>query len=314
MSVITSIGEILIDLTQTGTTENGVPEFAAYPGGGPANLAVAAARLGADTAFIGKVGNDSFGDLLRRTLVENNVNADHLYTDPTENTTVAVVSLDEQGERSFIFYRSPGADSLLTQEEAIAGLAGRPKLFHFGSVTLTKEPAYSAIPMAVSMARRMGALVTFNPNYRENLWPSPADAAYRIKQALPLCDILKIDSTELELLTGTKDLERGTAELAKYGILLVLVTLGADGAFYRYRNKTGHVPTIPCKVVDSNGAGDSFFGAVLVKLSELDLSKPVSIEKLEEIITFANKMASITVSRSGAIPAMPTLAEVEGTE
>ena len=272
MSVITSIGEILIDLTQTGTTENGVPEFAAYPGGGPANLAVAAARLGADTAFIGKVGNDSFGDLLRRTLVENNVNADHLYTDPTENTTVAVVSLDEQGERSFIFYRSPGAVSLLTQEEAIAGLAGRPKLFHF------------------------------------------ADAAYRIKQALPLCDILKIDSTELELLTGTKDLERGTAELAKYGILLVLVTLGADGAFYRYRNKTGHVPTIPCKVVDSNGAGDSFFGAVLVKLSELDLSKPVSIEKLEEIITFANKMASITISRSGAIPAMPTLAEVEGTE
>ena len=292
MSVITSIGEILFDLTQTATTENGVPEFAAYPGGGPANLAVAAARLGADTAFIGKVGNDSFGDLLRRTLVENNVNADHLYTDPTENTTVAVVSLDEQGERSFIFYRSPGADSLLTQEEAIAGLAGRPKLFHFGSVTLTKEPAY----------------------YRENLWPSPADAAYRIKQALPLCDILKIDSTELELLTGTKDLERGTAELAKYGILLVLVTLGADGAFYRYRNKTGHVPTIPCKVVDSNGAGDSFFGAVLVKLSELDLSKPVSIEKLEEMITFANKMASITISRSGAIPAMPTLAEVEGTE
>ncbi len=310
MSVITSIGEILIDLTQTGTTDSGVPEFAAYPGGAPANLAVAAARLGADTSFIGKVGNDSFGDLLRWTLVENNVDATHLYTDPTEHTTVAVVSLDEHGERSFTFYRSPGADSLLTQEEAIAGLSGRPKLFHFGSVTLTKEPARSAISMTATMARRMGALITFCANYRANLWPSPADAAYHIKQALPFCDIVKVNEEELKLLTGTDDLEKGTDQLAKCGITLILVTLGPDGAFYRYRNHSGHVPAVPCKVVDSNGAGDSFFAAVLVKLSELDLSKPAPIEKIEEIITFANRMASITVSRSGAIPAMPTLKDL----
>lgn len=311
MPVITSIGEILIDLTQTGTTPGGIPQYAAYPGGAPANLAVAAARLGADTSFIGKVGNDRFGDLLRQTLEENHVDATYLYTEPTENTTVAVVSLDEHRERSFTFYRSPGADSLLTPEEAIAGLVGRPKLFHFGSVTLTKEPALSAVPLAATMARRMGALVTFDPNYRANLWPSPADAAYRIKQALPLCDVLKIDRVELELLTGTRDLEKGTAQLAGYGILLTLVTLGGDGAFYRYRSKTGHVPGVPCHVADTNGAGDSFFGAVLVKLSELDLTHPISIAKLEEIIAFGNKMASITVSRPGAIPAMPTLTDLE---
>lgn len=312
MSVITSIGEILIDLTQTGVTPSGVPEYAAYPGGAPANLAVAAARLGADTAFIGKVGQDRFGDLLRRTLVENNVDASCLYTDSTENTTVAVVSLDEQHERSFTFYRSPGADACLTQEEAVAGLAKHPRLLHFGSVALTKDPAQSAVLMAAAMARRLGALVTFDPNYRANLWPSPADAVYQIKQALPLCDIIKLSEDELTLLTGTSDLEKGSAQLMEYGIILVLVTLGEKGAFYRYRNKTGYVSGVPCQVADTNGAGDSFFAAVLAKLSKMDLSTPIPISQMEEIIAFANKVASITVSRSGAIPAMPTLAEVEG--
>ena len=314
MALITTIGEILIDLTQTGHTSSGVPQFAAYPGGAPANVAVAAARLGADSAFIGKVGPDRFGEQLRRSLRENGVDDTFLLTDPTELTTLAIVTLDEAGERSFSFYRSPGADSLLTQEEAVRGLATWPRILHFGSVALSHEPAQSAVLVVAAMARRMGTLVTFDPNYRANLWPSEADAVYRIKQALSLCDILKISRAELRLLTGTDDVEKGTAQLAEYGILMVLVTLGADGVYYRYRSKTGHVPGVPCHVVDTNGAGDAFFGAVLAKLSTLDLSTPIPIPKMEAILAFANKVGSITVSRSGAIPSMPTLDEVEPPE
>ncbi|MGM9537546.1 MAG: carbohydrate kinase [Candidatus Onthomonas sp.] len=311
MAVITSIGEILIDLTQTGALPIGVPQYAAFPGGAPANLAVAAARLGADTAFIGKVGADSFGALLRRTLEMNHVDTSCLFTDPTEHTTVAVVSVDSQGERSFSFYRSPGADACLTQEEAVAGLKQAPKILHFGSVALTREPAQSAVFVVAAMARRLGSLVTFDPNYRANLWPSEADAVYRIKQALSLCDILKLSEEELVLLAGTDDLEQGTARLVEYGVILVLVTRGEKGVFYRYRNKTGSVPGVPCKVADTNGAGDSFFGAVLARLSELDLNQPIPIAQLEEILNFANHAASITVSRPGAIPGMPTLEEVQ---
>lgn len=310
MAVITSIGEILIDLTQTGATPSGLPQYAAFPGGAPANVAVAAARLGADTAFIGKVGADSFGALLRQSLQMNHVDTSCLFTDPTEHTTLAVVSVDEQGERSFTFYRSPGADACLTQEEAVAGLKQAPKILHFGSVALTQEPAQSAIFVVAAMARRMGTLVTFDPNYRADLWPSEADAVYRIKQALSLCDILKLSLEELVLLTGTDDLEKGTAQLIEYGVILVLVTLGPDGVFYRYRNKVGSVPGVPCKVVDTNGAGDSFFGAALSQLAKQDLSVPIPIARLEEILSFANHAASITVSRRGAIPSMPKLEEV----
>ncbi len=316
MSVITSIGEILIDLTQTGTTPEGIPEYAAYPGGAPANLAVAAARLGADVSFVGKVGQDRFGELLRSSLEDNGVDASCLYVDPKESTTLTVVSLAEgTRERSFTFYRSPGADSCLTQEETVAGLAAsHPRIMHFGSVSLTCDPAQSALLVAAATARRMGALVSFDPNYREQLWPSMADGVYRIKQALPLCDILKISEGELRIITGTGDWEKGAEQLASYGIILVLITLGKNGVFYRYRGKTGHVPGHPCQVKDTNGAGDAFFGAFLSQISNIDLSTPMSIPTLERVLDFSNRAASIAVSRSGAIPSLPSLAEVEALE
>ncbi|MBQ3089499.1 MAG: carbohydrate kinase [Oscillospiraceae bacterium] len=312
MAAIVSIGEILIDLTQVDVNDAGVPVFAAYPGGAPANLAVAAARLGGDAAFVGKVGDDNFGELLRKTLEENHVDTSCLYTAETEKTTLAVVALDEAGERSFTFYRSPGADTLLTQKEAAAGLAKHPQILHFGSVALTEEPAKSAVLAVAAMARRMGALVTFDPNYRANLWPSEADAVYSIKRALPLCDIVKLSDEELKLLTGTSDLVKGARELTETGIIMVLVTLGEKGVFYYYRGQTGTIPGVPCKVADTNGAGDTFFGAFLARLTKLDLSLPIPIPELHDMLAFSNKAASITVSRSGAIPAMPTLAEVLG--
>lgn len=305
---ILCVGEILIDLTQSGVNGRGIPQFDANPGGAPANLAVAASRLGAKTAFVGKVGNDSFGVFLRNCLVENGVDVSGLAVDPREHTTLAVVAVDKTGERHFSFYRDPSADVNLSKED-VSHLP-ESRFLHFGSVSLTADPARSATLFAVENARRTGALISYDPNYRANLWPDEATAIQQMKQPLPLVDILKVSDEELPLLTGTSDLEAGTAMLADQGIRLILVTLGPDGAFYRFGEKTGKIPGVPCKVADTNGAGDTFFGALLSRLAKCETLDALSIPQLESDIAFANKAASLTTSRPGAIPAMPSLEEM----
>ncbi len=312
MTDITSVGEILIDLTQSGVTDRGIPRFDANPGGAPANLAVAASKLGAKTAFIGKVGRDSFGELLKNTLLENGVDVSGLVTDPAHRTTLAVVSLDSAGERHFSFYRDPSADVELRAEEISEEMLRNTKILHFGSVSLTAEPAKSATLYAVKRARELGALISCDPNYRASLWPDEAKAVVEMRAPLPLADILKVSDEELPLLTGTADLEAGTAALTKLGIRLVLVTLGPKGAFYRYGDATGTVPGVPCAVGDTNGAGDTFFGAFLSQLVKRPGLNGLEIGDLEAMIAFANRAASLTTSRHGAIPAMPTLEEVLG--
>ncbi len=312
MMDITAVGEVLIDLTQNGVNEQGIPQFAANPGGAPANLAVAAARLGAKTAFVGKVGRDSFGDQLRQCLMDNHVDVSAMCVDPVQHTTLAVVSLDPTGERHFSFYRDPSADVSLTSEEIPLDMLQNTKYLHFGSVSLTADPARTATLYAAKKARELGATVSYDPNYRASLWPDEATAIARMKEALPLADVLKVSDEELPLLTGTTDLEEGTSILAAQGISLVLVTMGPDGAFYRFQGKTGHVAGVPCKVGDTNGAGDTFFGAVLSQLSQLNSLQDLTIPELERVVALANKAASITTSRHGAIPAMPTMAEVQG--
>ena len=308
---ITTIGEILIDLTQTGTDERGIPQFAANPGGAPANLAVAASRLGAKTAFIGKVGHDSFGDYLKNVLAENHVDVSALKTDPVQHTTLAVVSVDKTGERDFSFYRDPSADVNLSAEDVPEALLKDTRILHFGSVSLTAEPARSATMHAARQAKALGKIVSYDPNYRARLWKSEAEAIEQMKAPLPLADILKVSDEELPLLTGTADPAEGTRILTESGVQLILVTLGPDGAFYRLGERTGHVPGVPCKVGDTNGAGDTFFGALLSKLCRYSKVADIPVDVLEEAIAFANKAASITTSRRGAIPAMPTLDEVE---
>ena len=298
---IVTIGEVLIDLTQTGKDERGIPQFAANPGGAPANLAVAAARLGAQTAFIGKVGADAFGRYLKEVLAENKVDV----------SGMAVVSVDATGERDFSFYRSANADVMLSKEDISEGALKAAKIVHFGSVSLTADPSRTATLDAAARAKKMGTVITYDPNYRANLWKNKEEAIAQMKAPLPLVDILKVSDEELPLLTGTTDCESGTAQLAQNGIRLIFVTLGANGVFYRFGDKTGHVAGVPCKVGDTNGAGDTFFGAALSKLCKEDLNN-LTVDKLEGILAFANKAASITTSRHGAIPAMPTLAEVEG--
>ena len=293
---IVTIGEVLIDLTQTGRDERGIPQFAANPGGAPANLAVAAAKLGAQTTFIGKVGEDAFGRYLTEVLQENKVDTRYMVTDADHPTTMAVVSVDAAGERDFSFYRSANADVMLCKEDIPEEALKAAKIVHFGSVSLTADPARTATLDAAARAKKLGAIITYDPNYRANLWHSEEEAIAQMKAPLP---------------PGTADCENGTAQLAQNGIRLIFVTLGANGVFYRFGENTGHVAGVPCKVGDTNGAGDTFFGAALSKLCKEDLNS-LTADKLEGILAFANKAASITTSRRGAIPAMPTLTEVEG--
>lgn len=309
---ITAVGEILIDLTQSGVNELGIPVFVANPGGAPANLAVAAARLGASTAFIGKVGTDSFGTFLRNTLIENKVDVSGMVTDTQNRTTLAVVALDKFGERTFSFYRDPSADVNLCADEISEEQLKNTKYLHFGSVSLTTDPARSATLYTAETAKKHGAIISYDPNYRASLWSDEATAVERMLEPLGMVDVLKVSDEELPLLTGTEDLEAGSAILAEKGIRLVLVTLGANGSFYRFDGHTGHVPGVKCKVGDTNGAGDTFFGATLAQLSKFESLDALTVSDLERIVAVSNKAASLTTSRHGAIPAMPTYDEVFG--
>ena len=313
MKDIVTVGEILIDLTYSGR-ENLIPVYKANPGGAPANVAVAAARLGADAAFIGKVGDDYYGGFLRQTLTENKVDVSGMLTDKSAPTTLAVVSVSETGERSFSFYRRNCADTLLESGEISEDLLGSTHFLHFGSVSLTDNPARSATLFAAKKAKELGATVTYDPNYRANLWSGEAVAVEQMKSVLDFVDILKISDEELPLLTGTDDPDEGTRQLfEKYNIPLILLTLGPDGAYYRRGEETGRADGFAVKVADTNGAGDTFFGAFLSRMAVLGVYRPENLcaEQLYESVRTANLAASLTTSRHGAIPAMPNLDELE---
>lgn len=310
---ITAIGEILIDLTQTGVSDAGIPVYTAFPGGAPANVAVAAAKLGAKTAFIGKVGNDAFGKLLVNTVKENGVNSDGMVISDGSNTTLAVVSIAKSGERNFAFYRKGFADTLLSEDEISVDQLADTHFVHFGSVSLTDEPSRSATLGSVQKAKDLGKTVTYDPNYRASLWNSEGEAVEMMKKPLGTVDILKISDEELPLITGTSDPDKGTKKLHdEYGIPLILLTLGPKGAFYRFGDITGRLDTFDVKVADTNGAGDTFLGAFLSGMVRLGKYSPCELNEKDiiDLVIFANKAASITTSRSGAIPAMPTLDEV----
>ena len=294
---ITAIGEALIDLTQTGLSASGVAEYAANPGGAPANLAVAAAKLGASTAFIGRVGTDAFGTQLRECLRANGVDVSRMLTDAQRPTTLAVVSLDSRGERSFSFYRQHSADLALSPDDVPDEALRRTHFFHFGGVSLTANPARDTVLDAARRARNLGACVTYDPNYRPALWGSRTDAIKQLARPLPLVDILKVSDEEMALLTGTDNLQDGSA------------ALGAKGAFYRFQGETGIVDGVPCVVADTNGAGDTFFGAFLSRMRAFTLDN-LTIPQLRDMLSYANRAASWTTSRSGAIPAMPTAEEM----
>ncbi len=306
---ITTIGEILVDMTQTRLDENGVPHFAANPGGAPANAAVAAARLGAEAAFVGCVGDDAFGKLLRSTLEKNGVDVSGLQVTAAASTTMAVVTVDEKGERSFSFCRKPGADTCIDKNAAIEAVRGTG-ILHFGSVSLTDPACRDTVISAVQAAKASGALITYDPNYRAALWHNEDAAMLQMRAVLPLCDIVKISDEETGLLCGTADPSEAAQTLLGLGVRLAVVTLGKNGALWAYQGMEGGAEGFPVKVADTNGAGDTFFGAFLSRIALNGGLDGLTREKLNACVRFANKAASITTSRPGAIPAMPVLEEV----
>ncbi len=306
---ITTIGEILVDMTQT-HVENGIPHFAANPGGAPANVAVAASKLGIEAAFIGCVGDDLYGELLRKTLERYGVSTDGLQVTRKANTTLATVMVDAKGERSFSFYRKPGADTMIDAELAVKSI-GDTGILHFGSVSLTDPACRKAVTTVIRAAKEAGALITYDPNYRAALWDSEEEAAAQMRSVLPLCDIVKISDEETTLLCGVQAPEAALVKLMETGVKLAVVTLGAHGAMWRCGEKQGTVPGFAVKVADTNGAGDTFFGSFLSRIAARGGLEGLTGEEISGFVRFANRAASITTSRPGAIPAMPTMKEVE---
>ncbi len=302
---ITAIGEILVDMTQTGVDASGNAVFAAIPGGAPANLAVAARKLGVKTAFVGCVGNDPFGMILKRTLRCYDVDASGLQTSDNADTTLAVVTVDASGERSFAFCRKPGADTQIDRSRALESVRNAG-ILHFGSVSLASPACRDTIVAAVKLAKENGALITYDPNYRASLWHSEDEAIAVMRSVLPLCDVVKISEEETELLTGFSAPEDAAKALTDRGVRLAVVTLGANGAYWRYGTDSGTVPGFKVKVADTNGAGDTFFGAFVSRIAKHGGLDGLTPETIDRFVRYANRAASITASRPGAIPAMPT--------
>lgn len=306
---LVSLGEILIDFTPCGTTEQGIARFARNPGGAPANVLAMNSKLGGSSAFVGKVGQDAFGSYLKSVLVQHDIDVSALAVDAEIPTTLAFVQLDETGDRSFTFYRKPGADLMLRPEEVPAVLLADCRIFHYGSVSLTGEPCRSAAFAAAEQAKAQGCLVSFDPNYRPALWQDPEDARRQIEKGIASADILKVSEEEMQLITGESDPERGSALLLAAGPTIVFVSLGEKGAYYRNAAGHGHCPAYRVDTIDTTGAGDAFVGAMLWQLRNCTRQQLAGLE-LREAVQFANAAGSLTTTRSGAIPALPTQEEI----
>lgn len=301
---IVSVGELLVDLTQTGADERGVPIYAANPGGAPANLAVAASLSGAHAAFIGKVGDDSLGNMLINTLKSKNVDISGVIKDKLRPTTLAAVSLDSCGERSFSFYRSGCADASMSADELDYALIRSADILHFGSVSLSCEPSAAATVAAVKAAKESGAVISYDPNYRPLLWSCESEAVAKMKEVLKFVDIVKVSEEELFILTGESDIRSGARKLIESGVRLAVVTLGDDGAYYMTAESSGFEKGFKTEAVDTNGAGDTFFGAFLSRIEAFDAFLNDG-KKIADALRFACAAAAYSVGRSGAIPAMP---------
>ena len=307
---IAALGEALIDFTEAGSNPSGTRLFEQNPGGAPANLVCAAARFGARTAFIGKVGDDMHGRFLIRTLEECGVDTAGVVTDGDVFTTLAFVALTG-GEREFSFARKPGADTCLTSEEINNSIIDSAAIFHIGSLSLTNEPARSATYSAIKRAAGAGAIISYDPNYRPILWSSREEALSQMKGPLSAAQAVKLSADEAEFLCGCSDPESAAKKLSLAGIPIIAVTLGKEGALVCREGRCETVAGYEAEAVDTTGAGDSFWGAFLYCLLKSGKApEEVTLEEAASFAGFANAAASLCVTRRGGIPAMPTAAEI----
>jgi fructokinase len=313
MPDVASLGELLVDFTVAGESGKGNLLFEANPGGAPCNVLAMLARMGRKTTFLGKVGDDLFGRLLRDTIVDVGIDAAGLVLDPAAHTTLAFVRNAPDGDREFSFYRDPGADELLRPDELAMEQLTAAKIFHFGSLSLTREPVRSATKLAVETAKNAGALISFDPNLRESLWPTLDDAKAQMLWGCGVCDILKVAEEELTFLTGCDDLDAGADALrADYpNLRLLLVTQGKAGSVAfcgPYRAAAETFLQVPA--VDTTGAGDTFCGCCLDAVLRLGLDG-LNETTLVEMLRFANAAASLVTSKPGAIRSMPAPEDVQ---
>lgn len=309
---VVALGELLIDFTENGLSQQGNPVFEANPGGAPCNVLAMLRKLGKTCAFVGKVGNDIFGRQLRDVVGETGINVDNLLLDEDVRTTLAIVKTYENGDRDFSFYRNPGADMMLTEEELPLDVIADCRIFHFGTLSMTHEQVCEATLRAIHHAKENGCLISFDPNLRPPLWKSLEDAREQIGVGLSLCDILKIADNEIEFMTGQADFDKGSAMLQeKYPNIKILnVTAGADGS---YSYSFGHRVFVPSfklgGTIETTGAGDTFCASVLNFVLENGI-EGLTEHDLTQMLRFANAAAYLVTTKKGAIRSMPEREQV----
>ena len=308
---VVALGELLIDFTENGTSGQGNPIYEANPGGAPCNVLSMLTKLGRKTAFIGKVGSDIFGNRLKATLGEVGIDTSNLVLDEEIRTTLAFVETFPDGDRDFSFYRNPGADMMLREDEVNMDLIKDTKLFHFGTLSMTHEEVRNATKKAIETAKEAGAVISFDPNLREPLWRSLDDAKEQVAYGLSKCDVLKISDNEIQWFTGEEDYDAGIRKLREqYDIPLIMLSMGRDGSRAYYKDLRVEVkPFLQENTIETTGAGDTFGACCLHYVLQYGLDG-FDEEKLGEMLTFANAAASIITTRKGALRVMPEENEV----
>lgn len=308
---VIALGELLIDFTQNGLSEQGNGLFEANPGGAPCNVLSMLNNLGKKTSFIGKVGNDQFGKTLKKALEELGIGTENLLMDNEVHTTLALVHTFADGDRDFSFYRNPGADMMLTVDELNLDLVRDTRIFHFGTLSMTHDGIRATTKKAVEAAKEAGALISFDPNLREPLWDSLDNAKEQVRWGLGKCDVLKISDNEIQWLTGEEDFTAGVKKIREeFPIPLILVSMGRDGSRAYYGDHYVEVaPFLQKNTIETTGAGDTFCACILNYVLDHGL-EALTDEQLKEMLTFANAAASIITTRKGALRVMPTREEV----
>jgi len=310
---VTALGELLIDFAPVSTDADGYPTMAAKPGGAPCNYLAALAKYGAKTALYAKVGTDAFGKMLKQTLKDAGIETSGIIEDDSVFTTLAFVTLDDKGDRSFSFARKPGADTCLKFDELDLKLLDNSKAFHFGTLSLTNEPAKEATQKAVAYAKSAGKLITFDPNLRESLWADLEDAKAQILWGLGQADIVKISDEEVEFLWSCNEKEGAEKLLGEFDIKLAMVTSGPKGALLQNKNGFAFISCPEVSPVDTTGAGDIFGGSAVSRiLKKGKAPDELTQEELAEITEFAVTAASLSTQQPGGIPSVPKETEVLG--
>lgn len=309
---VVALGELLIDFTCVSADAGGYPTMAAHPGGAPANFLAAVTKFGGKTALLGKVGTDTFGRLLTGTLEQAGIETRGIVASSDVFTTLAFVTLDEHGDREFAFSRKPGADTQLRFSELNLSLIDDARVFHFGTLSLTDEPARATTYRAVAYAKERGKLITFDPNLRKPLWKDLEAAKEQMLWGLSQADVVKISDEEIEFLFGLSPQEGAKKILSDYGVKLVFATCGADGCWFENQNACGHVDSLKgIKVVDTTGAGDIFGGSAVWKVLQTG-KRPEELNEAElrEAVRFACTAAGLSTTKPGGISSVPELSTV----